>query len=135
MGEQYADDATFYDPAFRDLNATEARAMWTMLIHRGKDLTLEFSEVSATETEGQAVWDAKYTFSASGRMVNNHIQAKFKFKDGKIVSHVDDFDMKLWMKMALGFMGSVLGAFAFGRNTIHNKAKAGLVDWMKRDAK
>ena len=117
MGAQYTDDATFSDPVFADLNAQEVRAMWTMLCHRGKDLTLTFKDVTATETFGSAIWDARYTFQGK-RLVNNHIQARFTFRDGKIATHVDDFDLKKWMKMALGPMGSVMSLFAFGRNAV-----------------
>lgn len=134
MGQQYADAATFSDPAFVGLDAEQARAMWKMLCHRGKDLKVEFSDVSATDTGGSAIWDATYTFGGK-RKVNNHIEATFTFDDdGKILSHVDSFDVKKWMKMALGPAGSIMGIFPFGPKMVQKQARQGLDAWMaKRD--
>ena len=39
---------------------------------------------------------ATYTFSATGRTVVNRIRARFDFRDGKIVRHVDSFDLWRW---------------------------------------
>ena len=66
MQDCYAENATFSDPVFENLNVAEVKAMWEMLITRGKDLQLEFSNVEANETMGSAEWIATYTFSASG---------------------------------------------------------------------
>ena len=38
MQNCYADNATFSDPVFVNLNATEVKAMWEMLCIRGTDL-------------------------------------------------------------------------------------------------
>ncbi len=38
----YHPEAEFSDPVFQDLKPDQARAMWKMLIERGKDLKLEY---------------------------------------------------------------------------------------------
>lgn len=132
MGAQYADNATFSDPAFVGLDAAQARAMWKMLCHRGKDLRVEFSNVHADDKNGGAIWDASYSFGGK-RQVNNHIEAAFTFDDaGKILSHVDTFDVKKWMKMALGPAGSVMGLFPFGPKMVQKQARQQLDAWMAK---
>lgn len=118
MAVRYADDATFEDPAFGELNAVEVRAMWRMLLGRATDLRAEFADVQADDVHGSAHWDAYYTFS--GHPVHNSINATFTFKDGLITSHVDDFDWPRWAGQALGVPGKLLGRTSF----LHKKARA-----------
>ncbi|MBL8605338.1 MAG: nuclear transport factor 2 family protein [Myxococcales bacterium] len=126
MGALYADDVRFSDPVFTDLRGPRARAMWAMLCERGKDLTLEFSGVEADDHAGRAHWEARYTFSATGRKVHNVIDARFVFRDGKIVEHVDQFDLWRWSRMALGPMGVLLGWSPMVQNKIRGQAARGL---------
>ena len=49
MQKAYHPDAQFTDPVFGTLNCAEVRAMWEMLLTRGKDLKIAFSDVHATE--------------------------------------------------------------------------------------
>src|SRR5687768_16976259 len=109
MQQSYRDDATFSDPVFVGLSATEVRAMWEMLITSATDLKIEFSEVKADENTGSCLWQARYTFTMTGKPVHNIIRAKFEFKDGKIQKHTDHFDFWRWSKMALGASGLLLG--------------------------
>ena len=81
MAACYAPDATFRDPAF-DLAGAEVGAMWAMLCARGKDLALEWRDVRADDRAGSAHWEARYTFSVTGRPVHNVIDAAFTFRDG-----------------------------------------------------
>ena len=122
----YADNATFSDKAFVGLNAIEVRAMWEMLIKRGKDLKLEFKNVQADDHKGSAEWVATYSFSASGSKVVNRIKASFEFENGKIVKHTDDFDFPTWAKQALGFKGWLLGRTNFLKNKVQATAKQNL---------
>ena len=92
MQELYYDNARFSDEVFVDLSAVEVRAMWEMLIKRGKDLRLQFSDIRADDKEGSAKWIANYTFSTGGRPVENHIAASFRFANGKIIEHTDNFN-------------------------------------------
>ena len=55
---------------------------------------------------------ATYLFSATGRTVENHIEAYFRFADGKIIEHHDHFDLWRWMRQALGAKGLLLGWLA-----------------------
>ncbi len=132
MGACYHDDARFCDPVFPGLDAAEARAMWHMLCERGKDLQLTFSDVEADELVGRARWVATYTFSATGRAVENRIEARFRFKDGLFVEHTDTFDFWRWAKQALGPAGLALGWSGVMRNKVRAQARAGLLKFMER---
>lgn len=128
----YADNATFSDEVFANLNAKEVRAMWEMLIRRGRDMKLEFSNVQETATGGSAEWTATYTFSATGKFVENKIKADFIIENGRIVKHTDHFDFKRWAGQALGFKGKVLGGTTMLRNRVQGNARAGLEKFIKQ---
>ena len=73
----YAPDATFSDPVFPTLDAAGVAAMWRMLCARGKDLSVVASDIDADAAAGRAHWVATYTYSATGRDVENRIDATF----------------------------------------------------------
>ena len=122
MAALYADDVRFSDPAFGPLNGEHARNMWRMLAKRATDLELTFSNV----TDDSAHWEAHYTFTQTGRKVHNVIDAKFQFRDGKIVRHDDHFDFWRWSRQALGPAGLLLGWTPLLQNAVRKKALAGL---------
>jgi ketosteroid isomerase-like protein len=130
MGECYADSATFEDPVFKLKNGKEARAMWHYLCENGKDLKVIFSDVQADDKQGSAHWEATYTFSGTGRKVHNKIDAKFEFKDGKIIMHRDHFKFYKWTRMALGATGVMLGWTPLVKNKIRSSASYGLKKFM-----
>jgi ketosteroid isomerase-like protein len=105
----YHAEVQFSDPVFPNLKGGQAKAMWHMLTLAGKDLTLEFRNVKADDASGSCDWDARYSFSKTGRKVHNIIQANFEFRDGKILKHTDQFDLWRWTRMALGPVGILLG--------------------------
>ncbi len=126
MIDCYHPEVHFSDPVFPDLGPREVAGMWRMLLGRAKDLKLDHSRVEADDEAGQAHWEARYTFSATGRPVHNVIDAKFKFRDGKIVEHHDEFDFYRWARQALGTAGFVLGWTPLIRNKVRAQARAGL---------
>ncbi|MFN8354117.1 MAG: nuclear transport factor 2 family protein [Spirosomataceae bacterium] len=128
----YADNATFSDAVFKNLNASQVRAMWQMLITRGTDLDLTFSKVQANDQQGSAQWEATYTFSATGRRVVNRIKAEFVFENGKIVQHTDSFDFYVWARQALGLSGWLLGWTSFLQQKVSDKAMSNLAQFMKK---
>lgn len=127
----YADDATFSDEAFQNLNAAQVRAMWEMLIRRGKDLHLEFGQVSANDTSGSAYWEATYTFSATGRKVVNKINASFELEGGKMKKHLDHFDFYSWARQAFGPIGVMLGWTSYFKNKVRTTAMENLAKFME----
>lgn len=130
MQDCYADSATFSDEAFVNLNSAQVKAMWEMLISRGKDLQLRFQNVQADEKNGSAEWIANYTFSQTGNKVENRIKANFEFENGKIVKHIDQFDFYKWSSQALGLTGKLLGWTSFLQNKVQKTALKSLTDFM-----
>ena len=126
----YAPDAHFHDPAFGDLNGPEVGAMWRMLTGRATDLKIELHEHEADEQSGSAHWIARYTFS-TGRPVVNDIQAKFRFENGLIVDHVDDFDFRKWARQALGPSGTLVAILPPLRSKARAKARGQLEAFMR----
>lgn len=132
MQSCYADDAIFSDAVFQNLDAAQVRAMWEMLIKRGKDLQLEYHNVQADDTSGSAEWVATYTFSATGKKVINHIKANFIFENGKIIKHADQFDFYKWARQALGFTGLILGWTGFIKKKVRQTAMKNLDNFMNK---
>ena len=106
----YRPDARFADPAFGELRGDEVGGMWRMLTSRATDLDVQLAEHDADQQSGSAYWIARYTFTATGREVENHVRAKFRFEDGLIADHADQFDFRAWAKQALGPAGTVIAA-------------------------
>src|SRR3954449_404467 len=125
MAACYAPGAHFRDPAFGDLQGDEIGAMWRMLTGRATDLKIELREHEADEDSGSAHWIARYTFS-TGRPVVNDIQAAFRFADGLIADHVDDFNFRNWAKQALGPTGNLVAVLPPLRKKAHVQARGQL---------
>lgn len=130
MQDCYADNATFNDAVFKNLNSNQVKAMWQMLITKGKDFSLEFKDVSATESTAKAHWDASYTFTTTGRKVINRIDATFEIENGKIVQHTDNFNFYTWAKQALGLTGMLLGWTSFLHKKVSAQAMKNLKEFM-----
>ena len=121
MASCYHAQATFRDPVF-ELDGERIGKMWKMLCSRGEDLRVEFSNVSADADRGSADWQAWYTFKSTGRPVHNIIHANFRFADGLIVEHIDDFNFWRWSRQALGPAGWLLGWSALIRAKVRSEA-------------
>ena len=131
MAACYQPDATFRDPVF-EVSGPDVADMWAMLCERGRDLTLDWRDVRADDSEGSAHWEPRYTFSVTGRTVRNKIDSKFTFRDGRIARHVDAFSLWRWSRMALGPKGAALGWAPFVKNAIRAEARRGLARWQSQ---
>ena len=104
----YHPNIHFVDEVF-NLQGKAVGAMWHMLCERGTDLQIDFSEIRVANEKGFAHWEARYTFSTTGRLVHNVIDAEFTFRDGLMYAHLDRFNFWRWSRMALGATGWILG--------------------------
>jgi hypothetical protein len=132
MAACYAPDVHFSDAVFPDLHGDRAKGMWKMLCARAKDLTVEFRDVQASDTEGSAHWDATYTFATTGRKVINRIDAKFKFENGLIKEHRDTFGFYRWARQALGPVGLLLGWTPMIQSKVRRTAADGLEKFLAK---
>jgi ketosteroid isomerase-like protein len=128
MAACYAPDAHFWDPVFGDLTGVEAGAMWRMLTGRAADLRVELPEHESDGDTGSAHWIARYTFTQTGRSVVNDIHATFRFENGLIADHRDEFDYKKWSRQALGLAGLLPPV----RNVVRKRARQGLDEYMSQ---
>jgi hypothetical protein len=134
MHAVYHDQVLFYDPVFEDLDAAKVKAMWKMLCLQAKDFSLEYYKVEADAEYGSCHWKASYTFSKTDRKVVNRVKSHFKFHEGKIIEHMDDFDLYSWSRQAFGAGGWVLGWSSFLKNKIRSAAKANLEKFIAKDS-
>ena len=133
MVESYHPEVEFEDPAFGKLEGDRAKNMWRMLCksQKGKDFKIEFSDIEFEDQTGRAHWEAWYTFSKTGRKVHNIINAEFTFRDGKIITHKDTFDLYRWSKQALGLSGYLIGWSPFFRKKLQAQTNKLLSDFEK----
>ena len=132
MAACYAPGAHFSDPVFTDLNGDEPGAMWRMLTGRADDLRVELLEHEADGDTGSARWLARYTFTQTGWPVVNDVRATFRFRDGLIAEHRDEFGFHRWAKQALGPTGLLLGWTPVLRSATRKRARAGLDEFMAK---
>jgi hypothetical protein len=130
MAACYTPDAHFRDPAFGDLHGEEVGGMWRMLTSRATDLSVELRSHDADEESGSANWVATYTFTATGRPVVNDVQARFRFTDGLIADHVDEFDFGRWARQALGPLGIAVALLPPLRGRARGRARGELERYM-----
>ena len=132
MAACYHTDAYFRDEAF-ELKGKQIAAMWHMLCERGADLELTYS-VSDNNGVVSAHWEPRYTFSQTGRLVHNIVDAEFEFKDEKIIRHIDHFDFWRWSRQSLGTPGLLLGWTSFLKNKAGKMANKSLTSFIKKHA-
>lgn len=131
MAHCYTADAKFQDEVFELDGRVQIDAMWRMLCEatrtKGRDAwSLEFSGIQVEQEHGRAHWEARYRFSATGRLVHNVIDAQFEFRDGLIARHRDRFSFWAWSRQALGAPGWVLGWSPQLRRKVQARAAANL---------
>jgi ketosteroid isomerase-like protein len=134
MAACYAPGAHFSDPVFPDLDGEAPGAMWRMLTAQAKNLRIELVEHEADDGRGSARWRAHYVFSQTGRPVVNDVRANFRFSDGLITDHTDEFSFYRWARQALGPPGLLLGWSPPLKAAVRRRAAASLDKFMQRAA-
>ena len=109
MATCYHPDAIFEDPAFGALDREATCAMWAMLLGRSADLAVTHQVLREAGSEVEARWEARYTFTRTGRTVLNRIAATFSIEEGLIRTHRDQFSFWAWSRQAFGPTGLLLG--------------------------
>lgn len=134
MAACYAPGAHFSDPVFPDLNGAEPGAMWRMLTAQARELRIELLEHAADGVRGSARWRAHYLFTQTGRPVVNDVRATFRFEEGLIAEHADEFSFYRWARQALGTPGLLLGWTPLLRASVRRRARAGLERFIAENA-
>lgn len=127
----YHNDVTFNDPAFGTLQGEHAKNMWRMLCASQKDKEFKISHygIKKQDEVTYAQWEAIYNFSKTGRKVHNKISARFTFKDNKIYTHEDVFNLHNWAKQALGFKGWLIGGTNFFKSKLQKQTNQLLTNY------
>ncbi|HEV3324242.1 MAG TPA: nuclear transport factor 2 family protein [Puia sp.] len=132
MAEAYHPGIFFYDPVFGNLEGARVAAMWEMLLGSARELEMQFGEIAAGDGYGSCQWTASYLFTATGRKVVNRGKAMFKFEEGKIIEHHDDFSFWKWSAQALGWRGLLFGWTSVLQKKVRGKARRQLEKFMKK---
>jgi len=127
MAACYLPGATFSDPIYPSLEGGQIETMWTMLCLQAQSLEIAVTNIQTEADSGSADWTAHYTFGHPPRAVFNQIHAEFKFRDGLILEHHDQFSFWKWSRMALGPLGLLLGWNKQVREQIRQQAQRNLI--------
>ena len=129
MAACYAPDVHFSDPVFPDLRGKRAGDMWRMLTSAPGEVRIELLEHEGADGRGTAHWRAHYTFTQTGRPVVNDVRATFRFENGLIAEHHDEFSFHRWAGQALGPTGKLLGWTPMLRDKVRGRAGARLEEF------
>ena len=133
MIDCYHKDIVFQDPAFGVLKGERASKMWEMLLSRStKSTKINFDTVQADSKTGSANWVAEYNYGEKNRKVINNVSANFKFKDGKIIEHIDTFNLWTWTQQAMGFLGYLMGWTSFMKTKIQKTTNKQLNEFIEK---
>jgi len=115
----YHQDIIFQDPVFGKLKGERAGKMWEMLLsQKTNTIKITFGDIESNNETGHTNWKAEYIYSKTNRKVINHVQANFKFRDGKIIEHIDTFNLWKWTQQAIGIIGYLIGWTPFMKSKI-----------------
>jgi len=130
----YHSEALFSDPVFPSLKASQAKAMWHMLIESGSKsgLSITYELKSTVGNIVSARWTAHYAFGPHRRQVVNVIDTEMVIQDGLIITQTDSFDFWRWAGMALGFSGRLLGWTGYLKNKVRKTVARRLADFISR---
>jgi hypothetical protein len=129
----YHPDARFRDPLF-DLHGEEIGAMWRMFTDRSADLRASIGDIRVVgHDKALARWRAQYIFTGTGRSIVNEVRAAYRFDDdGRIIDHVDAFDLQHWASQALGSKGTLLSRLPGGAGVLRRRASRQLGDFLTK---
>lgn len=65
------------------------------------------------------------------RKVHNVIDARFEFRDGLIIRHVDTFNFHRWASRALGTPGKLFGGTGFLRRKVQGLGAKAFDEYLK----
>lgn len=133
MNSFLADNICFEDPAFGKLEGEDVKYMWQFLIENAKDFSMNYTIENEKNNTVSANWTAQYTFSTTGNTVINEVRSRFEIHDGKIINHKDDFDLKKWIKQALGSAAGFFGASFLVKNAVQKQSRALLKTYQKKN--
>jgi SnoaL-like domain len=125
--EQLSAEATFEDPIFGKVAAGEVPSLIRFLCaNPSPGRRFEVHEVQIHDHERATLrWTAHYIFPTTGRAVANQIETPMSFRDNRIASYADRFDLWRWMGMALGPVGVLFGWTPIlqekVRSTVHSR--------------
>ncbi len=130
MQNCYSADPIFNDAVFGVIEGNAVKSMWEMLCKNAKDFSLSYNDIECDGEYGTCKWTATYTFSKTGKKVENNVKAHMRIENGKITEHTDEFNIYKWSRQALGFHGIVLGWSGYLKSKIRNEARAKLNKFM-----
>ncbi|MFK7950487.1 MAG: nuclear transport factor 2 family protein [Saprospiraceae bacterium] len=132
MLDCYHKNVIYDDVGFGKQEGEKAKKVWRFLIQNvDKNAIITFSNIQISASTGQANWTTKYTFGK--RKITNQITATFRFQDGKIIYHKDDYSLWKWSQQAFGLIGFLIGWLPLFRWLIRWQMQRNLQRFVKNE--
>ncbi|MDD1616583.1 MAG: hypothetical protein CG439_1716 [Methylococcaceae bacterium NSP1-2] len=138
---QYLDEqVTFSDMAYDNIKGKQVFAMWQWFCTKKPEpVKVTFAPSKTREEDGIVilVYRAQYIFgydeqdSSKGKPIDYEITANLTIKNGKIIHHKDEADIKEWARQAMGSFASMISCTPVFKWTLRCKAKKLLNNFMK----
>ncbi|HKB14232.1 MAG TPA: nuclear transport factor 2 family protein [Vicinamibacterales bacterium] len=118
MAGCYHEQATFDDIAFHLRRKQRIHEMWRMLCEGDSGIRVDVTSISADDRTGVARVIDKYHLGHD-TPVTSPITSRFAFRDGRIISQVDESDARAWARQAIGGTpGWIIGRSALLRSLL-----------------
>lgn len=122
----------FDDPALGKAKGDKVKFWWQFLCENAVDFSIDLIEVKADSEKGIAVWKNSYTFKETGKPVTLDIVSKFYFENNLIIKHIDEYDIKSFIKQAFGSTAGIFGGSFLVKKTVRAQSKILLKKYMKK---
>jgi ketosteroid isomerase-like protein len=136
LGRCYHADVSFGDPLYPEIEGRDrVVGMWRMLLDLSRGVEVSARDIQADNYSGTAHWTARYVFPQTGRRVVKEVDAQFRFDEGLIVRHHDQFDFRRWSTMAFGRPTGVLVGWSPSlRRRVRHQARGQLEDYLRSNS-
>ncbi len=129
----YDPQVRFSDPAFGELQGEHAHYMWRMLVSKmSSEIKIDVNHVYDQNGRIHCSWTADYAFGKKQRKVHNVVSSTFTFKNNRIITHDDFFDLWSWTRQALGAPGYLLGWSSLMQRKMVERNQLYLKKYMKK---
>lgn len=132
MHSFYSDDIKFEDPAIGKIKGDKAKYWWQFLCENSVDLSIKIEEIKTDDEKGIAIWTNHYTVEETGNQVSLNIVSKFYLENGLITKHVDEYDIKSFVKQAFGSAAGIIGGSFLVKKTVRMQSEKLLKKYIEK---
>lgn len=130
----YHPKIVYEDVGFGTQKGKRAECVWRLLLEIGDINTkIVVENIQSGNRSVSAKWNADYVYGSQKRPVHNIITATFRFQEGKIIYHKDNYSLWKWSKQSLGIFGWLFGWSWLFKQIVRKELNKSLTDFMNKN--